>query len=1115
MKFPAPRNWFQAAFGPGADRGGSRHGRFGLLFLAAVLPLEAAPFTRLRPLPAPRITAATDAIVLTASNPVENLLDGDPKTEFASAGRGLDTFVEFDFGATTPIAGFRHQDRKNGTIAGSELTFLDDAGREVGRVAVIHPDRSGAVTFQTIQPAIAARRVRWQITKLGVGNAGAVGGAEVAFYGIGASETTPTGVSIDAVALPVAMRDGAALRQPLKITLDNPYAEAIDARLQLGDEVPRAVRLNPGPHTEEFSIPTADRERRFSIVVADAAKTVLARRDVAVAAFRELTIYILPHSHVDIGYTEIQTAIEEKQLNNLLAGIEAARRTADYPEGSRFVWNLEGLWPADLLLRRLDAAHRESFFTAVKHGQVALNGMYFNTLTGLCRPEELTRLFRFGTELRAQTGVPLDAAMISDVPGYTWGTVTAMAQAGIRYFSAAPNIFDRIGDTYVQWENKPFWWVGPSGYERVLVWVPFGGYNLAARIRQLTPEWVAGFAEELTRSGFPYDVGYIRWSRGDNAAPDAAVSDQVREWNATHVWPRFVIGSVRDAFQALEKKHGAQLPEYRGDWTPYWEDGAASSALETAMNRDSSDRLAQAEALWAMQRPASYPASNFRDAMRELLLYDEHTWGASSSVTAPTGQPALEQWAIKSGRAVAADGRTRDLLMRALALSAAGESAGSAVDVFNTSSWTRSGLVLIARDVSAAGDAVTDDQGAPVASQRLASGELAIFAREIPAFSSRRYVIAKGAAPASPRVSVTENSLDNGLVKVVVDATSGEIVELCAAGATNNLARTAAGAALNHYAYFNGDDPTKARSNGPVTIRVKEKGPLVGSLTIESSAPGCFSLTREIKLVAGEDHVELADVVDKERLVAKSYRAPEGKESVNFAFPFNVPDGQVRLEVPFGVIRPDADQIPGACKNWFTIDRWADVSNHDFGVTLVSLDAPLVEVGGLTANLLNSQTNPVVWRKQVGPTQSLFAWVMNNHWGTNYRAFQEGPVTFRFWLRPHGAFDAAMASRVAISASQPLLAARAHGAAPAATPRVAIDSRDVIVTGFKPSDDGRAIIMRLWNASDRDARTSVRWSTPAPARVSYSDTGERPGRDLGEALEIPARGVVTLRAELP
>ena len=54
----------------------------------------------------------------------------------------------------------------------------------------------------------------------------------------------------------------------------------------------------------------------MAIAVTDRARGPLAEREVTIPAFRELTIYVLPHSHVDIGYTEIQTAIEEKQLTS-------------------------------------------------------------------------------------------------------------------------------------------------------------------------------------------------------------------------------------------------------------------------------------------------------------------------------------------------------------------------------------------------------------------------------------------------------------------------------------------------------------------------------------------------------------------------------------------------------------------------------------------------------------------------------------------------------------------------------------------------------------------------------------------------------------------------------
>ncbi len=907
--------------------------------------------------------------------------------------------------------------------------------------------------------------------------------------------------------------------QPILVTLRH-FGDEADAVVRVEGAKTVPVHLKHGSVTVEVSVPAVAAETKLPIAIEVGGQT-LAAQSVIMKPVRRMTVYILPHSHTDIGYTEIQTAIEKKQVQNLVDGMAAAKRTASYPEGARFVWNVEVLWAADLYLHRMNDAQRADFLAAVKNGQVVLNGMYLNELTGLCRPEELLRLFRFSTQMAGQTGVPVDSVMISDVPGYTWGTVTAMNQAGIRYFSTAPNYFDRIGTILREWENKPFWWVGPDGKSKVLVWIPFWGYAMSHRYGRMSPELVDAFCDGLEQRAYPYDIAYARWSgHGDNAIPDPSICDFVKDWNSKYAWPRFIISGTSEAFRALEQRYGDKLPVVRGDWTPYWEDGAGSSALETAMNRASSDRLAQAETVFAMLKPAAYPANRFADAWNNVLLYSEHTWGADCSVSLPEHQKTREQWEIKKSYADEADKKSRGMLEQALADGTTSPPAGAAgakpgpLEVINTLSWPRTELVVLSREQSAAGDRMVDDEGKPVPSQRLSTGELVFLAKAVPPFAVRRFTLSAGEPHVEARAVAGPTTLDSGVIQLRVDEKTGGITQLSMTGIKANFADTSGGESLNDYRYFIGDDPAAAQRNGQVKISAGESGPLVASLILESAAPGCERLRRELRVVAGGDYVEINNLVIKTRLAAASYKKPPGKESLNFAFPFNVPDGQMLLDIPLGTMRPELDQMPSACKNWFTVGRWADVSNPDYGVTWVTLDAPLVQVGGLTANLLESQTNPDVWRKKVDRTQKLYSWAMNNHWGTNYRAYQDGPTVFRFILRPHRRLDRAEATRFATGFSQPLLARPATGNKSPATPLLRVEPAGVITVALKPSDDGKALIVRLFGASGKAESAKLSWAV-TPKQIWLSDTSEQPLKRAADKIDVPAWGVLTLRAELP
>jgi hypothetical protein len=270
-----------------------------------------------------------------------------------------------------------------------------------------------------------------------------------------------------------------------------------------------------------------------------------------------------------------------------------------------------------------------------------------------------------------------------------------------------------------------------------------------------SPQRLLEYLARLDEREYPYDFVQVRHCLGDNGAPDVHFADRVKAWNESHAYPKLVIATTAEMFHALEARYGEQLPTAQGDFTPYWEDGAASSARETALNRASAERLVQAETLFAMFNPKANPLNRFYRAWRNVVLYDEHTWGAHNSISQPDHPFVQSQWAIKQAFALEADQQSRELIESAL--TSRGEAAPSSeatnlIDVINTTALSvAEGLVVVPAALSTAGDVVRawPNGGAPLSAQRLRSGEL-IFRVNTDPYATQRYAITGGAAGRAP-----------------------------------------------------------------------------------------------------------------------------------------------------------------------------------------------------------------------------------------------------------------------------------------------------------------------------------------------------------------------------
>ena len=199
----------------------------------------------------------------------------------------------------------------------------------------------------------------------------------------------------------------------------------------------------------------------------------------------------------------------------------------------------------------------------------------------------------------------------------------------------------------------------------------------------------------------------------------------------------------------------------------------------------------------------------------------------------------------------------------------------------------------------------------------------------------------------------------------------------------------------------------------------------------------------------------------------------------------------------------------GACRNWFTVQRWVDVSNQDYGVTWATVDAPLVEVGAI-APQPESTHSPRGWIKSIGPSQTLYSYVMNNYWTTNYRHDQAGVKTFRYSIEPHRQCDLGRAAKFGVERSQPLLVVPVDPESPVQGSLLAVRPEGVMVTAWKPSRDGQAWIVRLFNASGQTQKARLRWT--APRATWLSNLAEEALSPITGPIEMAANEIVTLRS---
>lgn len=850
------------------------------------------------------------------------------------------------------------------------------------------------------------------------------------------------------------------------------------------------------------------------------------KQKVSISPMRHWNVYLYNHSHVDIGYTNTHKNVERLHKTNIIEGIRLAEKTKGHPEGSRYIWNPEIGWPLERLWQSAPEK-RDSLVEAIKKGQLCVDASYLNLNTSTCADEELFHVFKFTREIQRLSGVPSDVFQQFDIPGISWGLIPVMVQEGVKYIISWPNS-DRAGNAHkYQMDGRPFWWTGPDGESKVLFFQPGGYANSGSMGKgqttgrpwfgQRDPEKVpaviktgeadVNFTRKLTEmetENYPYDFAVFSWTLWDNCPLDADIPYAVKAWNEKYAYPKIRICGGHEIMAMIEEKYGDQLPIVSGDYTEYWTDGLGTAAGLTAMNRNARERLVQAETAWSMlANGTKAPRSDFDEAWRYILMGSEHTW-CFENPTEPYFQDAI--WKVKQSYFHEAEDRSINMLDESLAAAtdksngALGPKEGPSnggIAVFNTHTWPKSGVITLSAKESLKGDKVVDADGKEVLSQRLSSGELLFYASDVPALDSRHYRVTEGKCTLPGSCKINGNTLENEYLAVSLDPSTGNIVNLTKKGSEFNY--ISEGANTFSWLPANVDTP---QADTVQAVAIVEEGPLAVEWCVTSKATGCRSISRSVRLLTGQPWVEISNIVDKLPLVEK--------DGIHFGFAFNLPSSKTRVDIPWGVMEVEKDQLPQGNRNWLAMQRWLDISNATHGVTWCSLDAPLFEYGDRYANIAMGWGGKGNWVTKLEPGSTVYSWVMNNHWHTNFPLTQDGPVRFRYRLLPHEGYDVVKANRFGMEQSQPLVYVTADKA-PAVRPVIAIDNECVYTTILKSTGQDKELIVRLRSLSDKEESVKLSFPKANPKSVMICEREEVPTKQTNGEFMMKPYGQITLK----
>ncbi|MCJ7450088.1 MAG: hypothetical protein MUO72_20635 [Bacteroidales bacterium] len=719
-------------------------------------------------------------------------------------------------------------------------------------------------------------------------------------------------------------------------------------------------------------------------------------------------IYFVQHSHTDIGYTRPQSEILAEHMRYIDYALDYCDQTDNLPDDAKFRWTCESSWVTREYLRSRPAVQIERFKKRVAEGRIEVTGMYSN----MAEISDENVMYDFLQPLKdfSKLDIPVKLAMQNDVNGIAWCMPDYFKNTGVKYLIMGINMTRSILPF-----DKPtaFWWEAPSG-ARMLAFRAdhyMTGNNFGIESKAIRPENMLWHIADLGNRGYPFDRIGIQYSgyRTDNAPPSTAACELVKRWNEKYEYPKLRLAVASEFMEYVEKYYADKLPVHRRAWLDWWTDGYGSTSRETAEIRRTQNMKQVDEGLFAMVSMMGGELNpdleaNMDHISENAIFFDEHTCGASTSISSPFSENSTRQWLQKGAYAWEALKKVTLLNEEALArfqpyLKKAGF---PVIYIVNSLGWPRSGeielfidneVIPVENRVKIVDLAEGKEVPAQVLTKRREGAYWILEVSDIPAMGYKALKIEVTSQAAPDETGTNVGTLENKYYKIVIDKTTGSISSLydkelnqeLADGQNNyNIGQPVRETLLNRRQMI----PTQTTvSNIKVTPGVNstvwESVRIISDLDgFEKGTEGApKGIETEIRLFKNVKKIEFRFMAHKEILT--------DPEALYIAFPFSLPESRIVFETIGGTLT-QGQQLPGSSSDWNAAQNFVSVRGKNGQIIVVSNEIPLWQFSDF--NMGKFERYP----KQ-GKTW-LYSWVMNNYWTTNFRAFQEGGFSWGYQI---------------------------------------------------------------------------------------------------------------------